>query len=374
MEENNNTNATKGTTEEILKLQSYEDLAQDGQAEQDGIVASVMENYVEKNETVIKKPNIFRLMVAALSLDKNREEDQIYTLLKPVKTLKYLIVFAVMCLMLYLMSKLVDSKLFLPLLLTIAPCALPCLFIVFNYEIADKTGVSFFKLFCSFFFGMLLHVVINTICNTFLVRSIYKSTIDILIVPILWGLGELTFVALLSKMYNISQTSTNILIAVCVGMGYAVISAMQTMFSSFFVSVEIIVSGNEHYNGSAIIDNSLYLVQALEQAMDSLFFSCIFFPTLIMSWSVVVGNVVSVTEVFGKKSKGNFFSVYLLLVLVIILYALTVFPSSFGYLDVIFKIICTIISLYITVRLQNNSLEERIKNLPQTDGFNSPPQ
>lgn len=374
MEENNKENAANGTNEEILKLHSYEERVQDGQTENDGIVASVMENYVEKNEIVIKKPNIFRLMIAALSLDKNKEEDQIYALLKPIKTLKYLIVFAVMCLMLYLMSKLVDSKLFLPLLLTIAPCALPCLFIVFNYEIADKTGVSFFKLFCSFFFGMLLHVVINTICNTFLVKSVYKSTIDILIVPVLWGLGELTFVALLSKMYNISETSTNILIAVCVGMGYAVISAMQTMFSSFFVSVEIIVSGNERYNGSAIIDNAIYLSQAIEQAMDSLFFSCIFFPTLIMSWSVVVGNVVSVTEVFGKKSKGNFFSVYLLLVLVIILYALTVFPSSFGYLDVIFKIICTIISLYIMVRLQNNALEERIKNLRQSGNFVSPLQ
>lgn len=76
-----------------------------------------------------------------------------------------------------------------------------------------------------------------------------------------------------------------------------------------------------------------------------------------------MGTVASLTKFLGKRKSDSSFSVYLLLVLVIILYILTVFPTSIGYFELFLKIVCAVISFSVAVRLENNAIYDTINDL-----------
>lgn len=349
MIENNN-------NEELLKVENLE-------RNEYLVSSSIIDVPKEKVEKREEKVSVLRLIIMALTPNKSNIERPAYYSLRPVKTVKYAVFIFFFTLFMYLCGKLVDDKIYVPLLLFFIALALPLLFITFHYELNFRRNITIFQMLFAFVFGIVLYIVIEGISDTLLLESIYKDTIDIFIVPILWGLGETIFLAFLSRLYNLTDIATNILLAVCVGMGYAFMSALFATYSGLFHSVEIIIPGQENYIGQAIIDYSPYMEESFGVILDLLFWDAICFPFLLCCWSIVMGTVVSMTRVLGKRKNESSFSVYLLLVLVIILHILTVFPTTIGYFEMFLKILCAVISLFVAIRLENNAIYDTLNDI-----------
>ena len=346
----------KNNNDEILRVENLE-------KNEYLVSSSVIDVPEEKKESKVPKVGILRLIISAIAPPKNPDEQPAYYALRPVKTVKYALFALFFAVFIYVCGKIIDPKVYIPLFIFCASIVFPLLFITFHYVLNSRRNVTIFQLLFSFSFGILLYVVINGLSDSLLVRSIYKDTIDIFIVPFLWGIGEAFYLALISKVYGLTDASTLILLAVCVGMGYAFIHSLSSVFTSLFTSVEVVIPGHDNYVGQAIVDYSSLMSESLSNAADVLFWDCCCFPFLLCCWSVVMGTVASLTKFLGKRKSDSSFSVYLLLVLVIILYILTVFPTSIGYFELFLKIVCAVISFSVAVRLENNAIYDTINDL-----------
>lgn len=318
------------------------------------VTATVVEPPVEKTEQKSKKVSLFGALFAAISI---RKSDELYTAVRPIRTISFFVLILVFSVLLYFFYEIADVKLVLGLIVIFAALAFPLLLLTFFYELCPIKMISLFHIMLSFVFGAFLYLGINALTNGFLIKNIYKSTIDTVVVPILWGIGELIFIAVLSKMYNISDLSTEIALAVSVGMGYAAIWALHGLIDSLFIPVEVIIgTGAEHYVGSAIVDNQAYTSLSIKAALPQLVWRCLYYPVCVCCWSVVVGNVLATPDSRLNEKSDKPFSVYLLLVLVIALYMLSMFTTSFTYFDSILKIVSFFSSLFVAIRITNNAL------------------
>lgn len=351
----NNEDLANSNNEDLLKV---ENLEQNEYLVSSSII-DVPEDKTEKKEL---KVSVFRLILYALAPAKNESQPLFYSL-RPIKTVRYALFCIIFSIFVYFCRNFVDAKTFIPLYLVFASTAFPLMFITFHYELNLRRNISIFQMLFSFLFGLVLNLMIKGLSDSLLVQSIYQDTIDIFIVPLLWGVGQVLFLAIFSKIYGITDVSTNILLAVCVGMGYAFFNSMNGLYSSLYRSVEIIVPGSDNYVGQAIVDYSLYMEESLKQADGLLMWNCFFFPFLIACWSVVLGAVVSLTKLLGTKKSESSFSVYLLLVLVVILYILSVFPTSIGYFEYLLKIVCAVISFFVAIRLENNAIYDTLNDI-----------
>jgi len=348
----------KNNNEDLLKVENLEQ-------NEYLVSSSIIDVPEEKAEQKTLKVSVFKLILAALTPVKDESKQPAYYSLRPVKSVKYALFSLFFAVFVYMGAKILDSKIYVPLFLFYASAVLPLFFITFHYELNGRRNITIFQMMFCFVFGMFLFVLINGLVDSLLVKSIYQNTIDIFIVPVLWGVGEAIFLAIVSKIYSITDTSTNILLAVCVGTGYAFINSLSSLYSGLFCTIEVAVSGQENNTVQAIVDIASYIEQSYAQANQLIFWDCVCFPFLISCWSVVMGTVVSLTKLFGagaKKSDSSF-SVYLLLVLAIILYILTVFPSSIGYFEYFLKIVCAVISLFVALRLENNAVYDTVNEL-----------
>ena len=351
----------KTNNEDLLKVENLEQ-------NEYLVSSSIIDVPEEKAEQKKLKVSVFKLILAALTPVKDESKQPAYYSLRPVKSVKYALFSLFFAVFVYIGAKILDSKIYVPLFLFYTSAVLPLFFITFQYELNGRRNITIFQMLFCFVFGMFLFVLINGLVDSLLVKSIYQNTIDIFIVPVLWGVGEAVFLAIVSKIYSITDTSTNILLAVCVGMGYAFINSLSSLYSGLFSTIEVAVSGQENNTVLAIVYLASYMEQSYEQVNKLIFWDCISFPFLISCWSVVMGTVVSLTKLLGAKRGESSFSVYLLLVLAIILYILTVFPSSIGYFEYILKIVCAIISLFVALRLENNAVYDTVNELyPETE-------
>lgn len=354
---NNNINEDleKINNEDLLKV---ENLEQNEYLVSSSII-DVPEEKVEKKEL---KVSVFRLILYALAPTKNDSQPPFYSL-RPVKTIRYALFCIIFSIFVYFCRSFVDYKTFIPLYLVFASMVFPLLFISFHYELNQRRNISIFQMMFAFLFGLVLKLAIKGLSDSILIQSIYQDTIDIFIVPVLWGIGQIVFLAIFSKIYGIMDVATNILLAVCAGMGYAFLNSLNTLYSSLYKSVEIVIPGSENYIGQAIVDYALYMDESLKQSDSLLLWNCLFFPFLMTCWSVVLGAVVSLTKLLGTRKSDSSFSIYLLLVLVIILYILSVFPTSIGYFEYLLKSVCTIISLFVAIRLENNAIFDTLNDI-----------
>ena len=324
------------------------------------VTSSIIDEPKEKIEEKQEKISVIGLFISAISL-KRQGKDKIYSKIRPVKTLKLILVLTVICALLYLFYKLVDPKVILPIILIFSSIACPFVAMTFHYEICPQKGTSLFQLIFSFIFGILLYISINALSRSVLITIIYESTINIIIVPILWGIGELLFIAILAKMYNITDPAVGILLAVSVGVGYAFTWTMHELFSCFFIPVEIIMNGGvEHYIGEAIVDEASLLLLGFENMFSKILRYSLYYSTMIACWSVVIGSVTSLTELFKTNRKEKPISIYLMLVLVILLYALSVFNTTFSSFDIILKALCFVVSLIVAYKIENNALTHTV--------------
>jgi len=324
------------------------------------VSSSIVDIPEDKKETKTSKVSVFTLIISAIAPKKDETKDNIAYAMRPVKTIKYLLFSLVFAVFVYACLKMVDSKIIIPLFLFFTSSFFPLLFICFHYELNLRRNVSIFQLLFSFAFGVVLYIAIKSLSDTLLVKSIYKETIDIFIVPVLWGVGESSYLAVTSKIYGITETLTNVLLAVCVGMGFAFMNSFSNLYGGLFRSVEIVDSELGKLTTIAIVDYPAYIENSISQAFKLVGWDCICFPFFLACWSVVMGTVASLTKFLGTRKNDSSFSVYLLLVLVIILYILTVFPTSIGYFEIFLKIICALISLFVALRLVNNAIYDTV--------------
>lgn len=343
-------NFEQNRSEELLKVENLD-------KNEYFVTASVIEPPIEKVEKRPRTVTFFGALISAISFNKN---DDLYATIRPTKTIVSLVMILILTICFYFFYQVADIKLMLSLIVFFASMAMPLVLITLNYELCPKKTFSFYHIILSFLFGVVLYLVINAIANVFLIKLIYKSTVNSIIVPIMWGLGEVLFIAILARVYEITDLSVGILLAVAVGMGYSTTLALQGLIGSLFIPVEVIIesNGSQHYVGSAIVDNKLFTQKSIKSAFDELTYLSFYFPFVICSWSVVIGQVVISAKTTGKN-EGSF-SNYLLVVLVISLYMLTSFSTSFNYFDFILKTVCLFASLYIAIRVVNKVLNKAL--------------
>ena len=320
------------------------------------VTAAVIEPPIDKVETKPKKATLMGAVLSAISLNKN---DDLYSKIRPRKTLVSLILILVFTIFLYFFYEIADKKLILGVIAIFAAIAIPLLMITLNYEICPKKTFSFYNIIISFIFGIAMYIAIDAVVNAFLVKNIYRATIDSVIIPMVWGISELIFIALICKVNNISEANTSILLAISVGMGYATALALHELLNSLFVSVELIINEGTtsiHYVGSAIVDNINITQANIINTMDELIASCFFYPIAISCWSAVIGRVVVISMPGSKGKRASSFSYYLLVVLVIGLYMLSNFSTSFINLDAALKITSIIVSLFLGIKTINGAL------------------
>ena len=326
MNENNNLSKIN---EDLLKVENLE--------QNEYIVTSSIVDV--PTEKVQKKPvrvTVFGALISALSI--NKRDDDLYSSIRPVKTFKYSILLIILATLIYFFYQVADVKLILPIIIFFSSIAIPLFVITMSYELCPKKNISFFQMFVSFTFGLLIYISIDSLVNSVLIKVIYETTIETIIVPILWGITEVIFVAILTKMYNLTSFSSTILLAVSVGSGFSTAWSLHEVVGTLFIPVEIISSINStHYTGLAIVDDLIFTNQSIKAFLDILLTRCIYFPLVIASWSVAIGSVAGNSNIRIKREKP--FSRYLLLVLVIVLFILSMFTTSFEYFDVVLKLL-----------------------------------
>ncbi len=351
MNENNKNNLTN---EELLKVENLE-------KNEYLVTSSIVEVPIEKAQKKPIRVTVFGALIAALSINKG--EDDLYSLIRPVKTLKYCILLVVLATMIYFFYQIADVKLILPIIIVFSSIAVPLFMITISYELCPQKNVSFFQIFVSFAFGILIYVSIDSLVNKVLIKMIYASTIDTVIVPILWGIVEVIFVAILAKMYNLTTFSNTILLAVSVGSGFAMAWSLHAVVETLFIPVEVISNVNSsHYSGLAIVDDLAFTNQGIEALLSIVPTRCLYFPLAIASWSVAIGSVATNSGISTQK-RDKPFSLYLLLVLVIVLFILSMFTTSFEYFDVILKLVSLLTSLFVAIRLVNTALNREMQEV-----------
>ena len=349
MNENNKSNQTN---EELLKVENLE-------KNEYLVTSSIVDVPIEKSQAKPVRITVFGALISALSL--NKDNNDLYNSIRPVKSLKYCIFLVVLTALIYFFYQVADVKLILPIIIIFSSIAIPLLMITISYELCPQKSVSFFQIFISFAFGLLIYVSINILVNDVLIKMIYASTVDTIIVPILWGIAEVVFVAILAKMYNLTTFSSTILLAVSVGSGFATAWSLHAVVKTLFIPVEVITDSS-HYIGLAIVDDLTFTNQSIKSLFNIVPLRCLYFPIIIASWSVAIGSVATNVEINTSK-RDKPFSLYLLLVLVIVLFILSTFTTSFEYFDIILKILSIITSLMIAIRVVNSALNREMSEV-----------
>lgn len=325
------------------------------------VTSSVIEPPPEKIAQKPLKITFFTVLFSALSLRRTVGTDPRIRAVRPVKTLKSLVLIIVLSVLFLLLFDFVDGKLMLPVIVGFCSVAMPVLLITLNYELCPKKKVSSMQIISTFCIGALLYAAIYAVTNGLLVRYIYQSTIDAIIIPALWGLTELFALLIIVKIYSITDLPSCILIAVCIGMGFCFSRSLLRNFTALFTSIEVISSSRSPYNGLGILDDPEFMKNSVNQMLAIVPWTGVYYPVMFACWSVVIGNVASSDgrlKSGGKKERPV--SIYLMLVMVIVTYMLCEFQTSFGGFDIILKLFCALISLMAAIRQLNVSISRSL--------------
>lgn len=345
---------TKHNIEPIENLLKVENLEKNEYV----VTSAIIEPPIEK---VLKKPKKLSLSEALLSAIAIRKNDESYSTVRPVKAVGTSILFLILIILLYFFYQVSNSKLISFVLLLIFSIALPLLSTIMQYELCSKKTIGIFQISISFTFGLLLYIAIQAIVQRFFLNTVYESTVNTVIVPIFLGLAQLLLSVAFVRIYNISDESTGLLIAVAIGMGYATGYAANGMLDILFIPIEATLDNVENlYIGNAILDSRAFIEQSLFNSLNEILLKCLYYPICISSWSVVIGSVATNRLNSSKSKEEKSVSIYLLLVLVIAIHMLSNFTTSFNYFNLIVKLVLILASVIISSRLINNILNKEL--------------
>ena len=117
------------------------------------VTATVVEPPVEKTEQKSKKVSLFGALFAAISI---RKSDELYTAVRPIRTISFFVLILVFSVLLYFFYEIADVKLVLSLIVIFAALAFPLLLLTFFYELCPIKMISLFHIMLSFVFGAFL--------------------------------------------------------------------------------------------------------------------------------------------------------------------------------------------------------------------------
>lgn len=337
---------------------SFSPISFDGYFNSDkgGLTVSVIE---PPEEVLAKKPlkiTLLSLFLKALTVKNRKEEDERVKSVLPVNTLALFVLIVITSVLLLIFFDLSDGKIFIPVVLCFCAFAIPLVFMTLHYELCPQKRVTPLQTFFSFAAGAVLFALIEVLNNRVLVRFVYEGVLDNVFVPLVWVIGELLIVFVIIKTFNVTDLSSCVMLAVCVGMGFCFTRGVYSLFSALFLQVEAMPQGGIKYVGYGILDDSELLKQSVKSMLAKIPLDCIFYPLMLSSWSVIIGNVAAPLVAYRGAKRDHPFSTYLLLVLVAALYMLCEFNASYIAFDVALKAFCGAVSLFIGLRRVDDCL------------------
>lgn len=351
-------NASDLTDKNSKKNADFSPISLGGYVKSDkgGVTVSVIE---PPEEVLAKKPlkiTLFALLIKALTIKNRKEEDERVKSVLPVNTLALFVLTVVLSGLALLFFDIADGKLFIPMLLCFCAFAMPLIFMTLHYELCPKKSVTPLQTFFSFSAGVVLYALIEVLNSRVLVRFVYEGVLDNVFVPLVWVIGELLIVFLIIKTFNVTDLSSCVMLAVCVGMGFCFTRSIYSLFSALFLQVEATPQGGVKYIGYGILDDSELLKQSMKAMLANVMLDCLFYPLMLSSWSVIIGNVAAPLVAYRGAKRDHPFSTYLLLVLVAALYMLCEFNASYIAFDIALKIFCGAVSLFIGLHTVDDCL------------------
>ena len=323
------------------------------------VTASVISPPLEKREKKKGQATIFGAILSAIS---NRKNNDVYKQVRPVKTVNYFVLILIFTILLYFFYQFSDVKLSLAIIIFFGAIAFPILLLVLYFELCPQKNISLYNIFISLAFGIILYLLIEMVELSILKDTAMGSITELVLIPLMWGIGEYLFVNALKRIYDITDLSVGILLAVAVGLGYAIAFALDGLIDSIFLPVEVIMdSTSNHYSGLAIVDNRRFIQDSIKSNMVELLWRCFYYPTSFTAWSVIMGEVVMTPTLAEKNKSGYNVSIYLLLLLVVSLFILTRLTTSFSYINTAIKIFALCVSLIIGIRSTNSVLNHSLK-------------
>ena len=308
----------------------------------------------------VKKPTVFSVLLATIKRDKDYLDkvNSARTLPNLSHTVLTFFIILALSLTLVICYFAVDKAALIPLILFFCPIAIPCILLVFYYEINTDANLDFFKFALTFVIGFAFYLIINFINKSILYQISFYNTIENYFYPILYTLTLFLLTFLLANSYKATSLSACFLIAVTLAMSYHTLFTLHTVFNDLFVVVkrEQLVEGYLYPSVSAIVLDEEYLTQSVQNVFNDWFNSFVFSPYMFSAWAMVIGSVVSISVEVRNKKGNPPRSVYLLLMLVVFFRYMTVTTTTVQLFDHIIKILAFLGTTYVSVNLLNTYL------------------
>lgn len=341
---------TENNSDEIIRVENLE-------KNEYVVNASVVNPPQVESDEKSKKINVFNVFLSAFS---RKASDEKFLDIRPVMTVKLAILSLISGLLLYIFYRLTSLEIILPLIIIFSVSSFPLFILSFIYEINPEKKATIFQIFLSLTLGILLYIIINALTKSLLLSSIssYKSTVEVLVVPILWGIGELALIVMLSRVFNITDQLTSILIAVALGLGYAFMQSLNEFIAELMIPFSTIINEGEAPSEVMGFINDAEIIEKIFKDLSGEVLTKVVLinPLLIGCWSVVIGNLAPIANINSNRKKVQTFPAYFLIVLIIVLYMLSLFSATLQTFSAIIKIITLALTLYISIRLLNGAL------------------
>lgn len=319
--------------------------------------------YQAKDEEIpvsVKKPNVFSVVLATIKrdkeyLDKVNTARELPSLSHSV--LSFFIVLGI-ALTLAICYFSVSKMILIPLLLVFCPLALPIIIIVFYYEIHRDRSVDFFKFALTFVIGFVFYLLLNFLNKRVLYSISFYSDIENYVYPVIYAIALFSFTFLIANSFKATSLSACFLIAVTLAMSYYFLETLNVVFTKLFIVVK-----NEELIGkdispavSAIVGEESYLEQSITNLFEGWFDLFVYRPYMFSGWAMIIGAVASMSvEVRNKKGKP-LRSIYLLIMLVVLFFYMTVTSTTIELFDTILKILSFVGTFYVSTNFLNTEL------------------
>ncbi len=314
-----------------------------------------------------KNPTVISLLISALKAENfKRREFKENTAFNPPVPKFTLITFAfllIITILLLVMETFMDLKIMIPLTLLFYVIAVPSILIVFFIEFNTRRSIYPLHIVIMLLLGIFSYAFVTTICDRFLITFVYENYIEYIGRPIAWTLILYIFVFICCNVLRVSKLPECLLVSVSFALGYSIAQSFLTGFESLFVSSKITIDGTAgaFYNVGIIINDAEGLKQSLTQLKAHLFNTFIYMPLHFTSLSVVIAAVVSYKERTKIEKKPMIKSLYLLVILNIILYSISVVETNFILFDSILKTVAIVCSASISTKILDYALDKESK-------------
>lgn len=325
----------------------------------ENVVVSVVEPKVQKSVQTKKRPTIFSAFIANFKQDKELLYPSKGATLPNLKTTIwcfFTLVFlsAVMVSLWYLIDKVV----FIPMALVFLSVAVPCLIMCFYYEFDMGNAFPMPKLFLLVVIGGLCYVIISQISSELLGVIFNEALISSILMPVVSNVVMFIVIFLVTSFFKSQSVRDYIMIVSFLVMGYVICECFVKGFSALFISQKL--DGGVLYNVKVIVGSEEMLEESMRNLLDGMFYDFIVIPFLYSCWGTVYAYLIYYLAESKKKQQEIPKSMYLLLFLVIILNILAKVETAILSFNAILRLISTITSIYVLLKLLNFSLDEDV--------------